>query len=149
MFPYSGSYRVVVHVLHWVHGKSLLPGDQLPTLYGYILYPTEIRILTNSTFSVWAVSGSSQGVLRVVSRWNWAKDSETQREKILTKRTFWRECGLRMERISPKLLPYHNTPQSKLCRGPRRMQPIGKKIGELVTKLQVFVVFLAYLLFLL
>jgi hypothetical protein len=29
------------------------------------------------------------------------------------------------------------------------MQPIGNKIGELVTKLQVFVVFLAYLLFLL
>ena len=54
-----------------------------------------------------------------------------------------------MERISLKLLPYHNTPQSELCRGPRRMQPIGKKIGELVTKLQVFVVFLAYLLFLL
>ena len=34
------------------------------------------------------MSGSCLGRLRVVSRWNWAKDSETQKERILTKRTF-------------------------------------------------------------
>ena len=48
-----------------------------------------IRILTKRTFSVWAVSGSSLGVLRVVSRWNRATDSKTKRERILRNSTFW------------------------------------------------------------
>ena len=48
-----------------------------------------IRILTKRTFSMLAVSGSSLGVLRVVSRWNRATDSKTKRERILRNSTFW------------------------------------------------------------
>ena len=47
-----------------------------------------VRILRKRTFSVLAISGSSQGVLRVVSRWNQAPHGETKRERILIIDTF-------------------------------------------------------------
>ena len=105
-------------------------------------------ILTKSTFSVVAVSGSSLGVLRVVSRWNHAHYGKTKRERILKKRTF---LNKRMRAAPSRRVAslYLRTPPARSAFPRSYCHPTQPKCEKNDSKSKLFARFLAFVHFLL